>query len=643
VRFRSAMVEDLSVLAAVIGMNAGPALVFDDQSAAAETLSALSAQGHVMAAVIYGADDQVFARYNRVGVGDFEAPRPTGDLAQLEILGDRLDLFRSISVEGDELGTIFIRSDTNAIRALLFQLGAASIGALLLAGMVSWLGAVQLQQQIATPLAALAEGSEAMAKGDLSTRVDIANTDEIGTLAETFNAMVSSLRGLVAQVGENTRAVSDATVILRGASDAMHDVSHKQEAAVEESAQSIEKMGASVDEVNQAVTILADEARETSTAAVEMDSSIVEIASHMDELSQTIDSAASSIVEMTAGIRQIAEFADTLRGATDSTASSLEQLSSSVNEVQENAKTSQGLSTEASEQAERGMRSVEETVEGMKQIQVSFTGLEEIISRLDTQSQSIGEVLNVIEGVVEQTNLLALNAAIISSHAGEHGRAFAVVAEEVKNLSDRTAGSTKEINVLITGVQREIANAVGSVSDGGQRVDRGVALSLEAGEILKTMAESARQSNQTADDIVRATGEQTRGLQKVDAAMVQVSQIAQQLSRGTHEQDNASADITRGVERMRQLGQEVKRSTQDQRKESRHIAQSVEVVASRIDQILAATTEQSKESEQIQSALGVFHETTVESARRAEEMKTTVDTLSERAGALDEEVGRFSL
>ena len=71
VRFRGAMVQDLSVLASVIGMNAGPALIFDDQSAAAETLSALSSQEHVMAAVIYGADDQVFARYNRAGVGEF--------------------------------------------------------------------------------------------------------------------------------------------------------------------------------------------------------------------------------------------------------------------------------------------------------------------------------------------------------------------------------------------------------------------------------------------------------------------------------------------------------------------------------------------------------------------------------------------
>jgi methyl-accepting chemotaxis protein len=132
-------------------------------------------------------------------------------------------------------------------------------------------------------------------------------------------------------------------------------------------------------------------------------------------------------------------------------------------------------------------------------------------------------------------------------------------------------------------------------------------------------------------------------LQRVDLAMVQVRQIAKQLSSGTHEQDNASAEITRGVERMRQLGQEVKRSTHVQRTESRHIAHSVEAVASRSNLILSAKTEQSKQSEAILEALKIFREVTVESARRAEEMKSTVDVLTERAGALDEEVGRFSL
>jgi methyl-accepting chemotaxis protein len=642
-RSESAMTRNLSVLSSVIGMNTVPALLFDDPAAAEETLSAFTAEPHVMAAVIYDADGDVFARYERADMGEFEAPAALHDQIEFDWFEDRLDLYQSIGAQGDDLGTLFIRSDTREMRARFLRLAAAAVGVMLLASLVAWFGAAQLQEDIATPLAALVEGSEAMSRGDLAIRVEIAREDEIGTLADTFNAMVTSLRGLVAKVGENTRAVSEATVVLRGASDGMHLVSSRQEVAVENSAESIEKMTASIDEVNQAVSILAAEARDTSTAAVEMDGSIVEIATHMDDLSQTIDSVASSVVEMTAGIREIAQFADTLKNATETTSTSLEQLSSSVEEVENNAKASQELSAQATDDAERGMRSVQETVHGMKQIQDSFAGLERVISRLDEQSQSIGDVLSVIEGVVEQTNLLALNAAIISSHAGEHGRAFAVVAEEVKNLSDRTAGSTREIGLLIGEVQQEIANAVQSVSDGGERIDRGVALSLEAGEVLNTMAESARLSHRTAKDIVRATGEQAMGLQRVDLAMVQVRQIAKQLSLGTHEQDNAGAEITRGVERMRQLGQEVKRSTHVQRTESRHIAQSVEVVASRSNQILAATTEQSKQSQQILEALKVFREVTVESARRAEEMKSIVDLLSERAGALDEEVGRFTL
>jgi methyl-accepting chemotaxis protein len=192
-------------------------------------------------------------------------------------------------------------------------------------------------------------------------------------------------------------------------------------------------------------------------------------------------------------------------------------------------------------------------------------------------------------------------------------------------------------------VQLEIANAVQSVSDGGERVNRGVAVSLEAGEVLNTMAESARLSHRTAKEIVVASGERANGLKRVDLAMVQVRQIAQQLSRGTREQDNAGAETSRGVERMRQLGQEVKRSTHVQRSESRHIAQSVEVVASRTNQILTATIEQKKQSEQLLEALKVFREVTIENALRAEEMQSTVDVLSERAGALDEKVGRFSL
>jgi methyl-accepting chemotaxis protein len=641
VRARGAMVSNVSVLANVIGLNSTAALLFDDVATAEETLSALRAKEDVIAAVIYTSEGEPFASYVRVDAIRFRVPRYEASGERFGV--DRLDLFRDIEVDGEKVGSVFIRSDTEALRVLIIQFAAMAAGMMALASFIAWYGAARLQRQIAAPLGALARGSEAMAEGDLSFRVEVETEDEIGTLAHAFNGMASSLRGLVTQVGDNTRAVSEATRTLRGASDEMHAEASKQEIAVEGTAESIERMSGSIDEVNASVETLAATAQETSSSALEMDNTISTIATHMDDLAETIDSVASSVVEMTSAIREIARGADTLNGATESTASSLHQLSASVEQVERNAQQSHVLSEQAMERAGRGMRSVQETVGGMRKIQESFGGLEVIISRLDEKSQSIGEVLNVIEGVVEQTNLLALNAAIISSHAGEHGRAFAVVAEEVKNLSDRTAGSTKEIGGLIAAVQAEIANAVESMTGGGARVDAGVKFSLEAGEILKAISHGAEESTVKANEIVQATGEQARGLERVEQAMLQVKQIVEQLNRGTHEQDNASAEITRGVERMRELGQNAKRSTQEQRKESRHITDAVEVVAGRINQILGATKDQTKQSEQILEALGVFREVTVESSRRAEEMKRTVELLADRSAALDEEIGRFSV
>jgi methyl-accepting chemotaxis protein len=218
-----------------------------------------------------------------------------------------------------------------------------------------------------------------------------------------------------------------------------------------------------------------------------------------------------------------------------------------------------------------------------------------------------------------------------------------VVAEEVRNLAERTAGSTREISELITAVQGGVEAAVHAMNTGNDRVKNGVTLSREAGTILRGIGEAAEESARRVDEIVSATEGQTRDIEKVEEQMTQLRTIAEQLNRGTHEQDNASADITRAVEHMRDLGQRIKHSTQEQRKESEHITKSVEVVASRIEQILASTKEQAKQGDQILQAIQVFREAVQESNHRRTGMQESLGELSERARVLDEEVGRFRI
>lgn len=639
VQFRQDMDENLRVIAGVTGGNSEASLLFDDEAAASETLRALKAVESIEAAVVYDAAGEVFAQYVRADVEGFRAPREL--VFEPRWSADHIALASRIELGEEEVGTIYLQSDTRRVKTFLYTSMGIVAGVLLISLFLCYFGAVRLRRQIADPLESLVQGAASMAEGDLWTQVAVESEDEMGVLARAFNAMSDSLRGLVSRVGENTRYVAQATEQLTAASASMREEAARQEHAVESAAESVGGIMSSMHNVNSNVEALSETAIETSSAAIEMDSSIAETAMHIDELSEIIDTTASSVVEMTSAIREIARSADTLDQSTESTAQALELLSGSVRQVESNATESHELSDETAQKAEQGMSAVHETVEGMVEIQESFKGIDAIISNLSQKSESIGAVVKVIESVVEQTNLLALNAAIISSQAGEHGRAFSVVAEEVRSLAERTAASTREIAELIDSVQGGVHSAVGAMAQGATRVERGVELSNEAGRILREIGEGTQRSTRWAREIVEATRNQAADIDQVGIAMTLVKETAAQLNRGTHEQDSASSEITRGVEQMRHLGLEVKNAAQEQRRESGLITQSVEIVAAKIKEISVETKDQSKRADQIQEALQVFREVTVQTTRRAEETAETVNDLSAHAKELEEEIGRF--
>ncbi|MFO0690143.1 MAG: methyl-accepting chemotaxis protein [Myxococcota bacterium] len=641
IQFKRVTDENLLLLAGVIGGNSVASLLFDDQAAATETLRSLTVATSVEAAIVYDASGRVFARYVREGVRDFEPPATL--VPGPEWSRNRIELSAPIEASGEVVGKVFIRSGTQAVTDFLAISTGIVAAVLFVSFVVCSIGAARLRRQIAVPLERLVEGSRAMAGGDLSTQVDVQSEDEMGVLSLAFNAMVKSLRGLVAQVRENTRYVAQVTQQLAESSAAVRSEAIRQEQAVGETAESIGRITDSIHTVNANVEALSNAAAETSIAAIEMDSSIAESTRHVDELSEIIETTAASVVEMTSAIREIARSADALNHSTESTATALELLSQSVRQVEGNARESHQLSEETARKAGQGVSAVRETVEGMQQIQDSFKGIESIVGSLSEKSQSIGEVVRVIEAVVDQTNLLALNAAIISAQAGEHGRGFSVVADEIRMLADRTAASTREIAALIESVQAAVEGAVEAMEQGATRVERGVDLSQEAGRMLREIGDSAQQSTLWAKEIVEATRNQTADIGQVGFAMKQVKEIALQLKRGTHEQDTASAEITRGVEQMRHLGLEVKNAAREQRNESSLIARSIESVAAKITEIGVATRDQSTRADQIQEALKVFREVTVQTTQRAEQSNTTVADLSALAQGLENEIGRFRL
>lgn len=640
--FRDALVRKATVLAQVVGNNSSAALEFVDAATGKEVLTSLASDERVLAAGIYDRKGDVFVSYRREG-SSLAVKLPERAEEGAEFTDQGLFLFQPIENNGDEVGTALVVYETSEISERLWRFVQIAVLVMGVTSVLGWLVARRLQSQVARPLGELVRGSQAAAGGDLGVRVPVESKDEFGTLAGSFNDMTARLREVVSQVQGNIRAVSEVTEVLEQGSRRVSASSRKQESAVEAAAESVESVAGSIEKVNESVGELAASATETSSSMLELDASVAEVAANMDRLAENIESSSGSIVEIATSIEQVSTSIERLNDMTAMTESSIHELHASVQQVEGNAKRSRELSDTARADAERGRLSVQQTTAAIGEIKSAFEELEQAIGRLAEKSGSIGAIVKVIEEVAEETSLLSLNAAIIASQAGEHGKAFAVVAGAVKELAERTARSTREIAGLVESVQAETQIAVSAMAQGAQRVERGVVQSRDAGEALRGIIEGAEVSVRMVNEIGQATDQQGRDLAQVDRAVTQVRQSVEEVTHAISDQKASSGEIRRVVEHIRSLGQEVKRSTQEQSRGTKLIAVAVEKVTAMVQDILRATREQTKGSEQIRTALQVFREVTEESARTADEMQASVDTLSSRSAQLEQEIGRFKL
>jgi methyl-accepting chemotaxis protein len=501
-----------------------------------------------------------------------------------------------------------------------------------------------LVRLIVTPLERIAYAAVKIADGDFTQKVDVPLKDEVGVLAHTFSRMSGNLGGMIRKLQTVASNVTMASLKISTSTKRVFEGAQIQAASTEKTSSSVEEMNTSAKEIAESVDILSDSAEETSSSILEMSSSISEVANSTAGLASSVEETASSIMEMSASIRQVTENVEILSTAADETATAISQVNNAIREVETHAKEAATLSGNVSRNAqELGMRSIEKTIQGMHKIQETVVKSAEVINRLSRRSEQIGEILSVIDEVTKQTNLLALNAAILAAQAGEQGKGFSVVADEIKNLADRTATSTKEIGQLITNVQTEAKDAVEAIKEGAKSVKEGMTLSLEAGEALKKILESADQSTQMAKNIERATVEQAKGVKQVTEAVQQVNTMAQQIAKAMQEQTHTGEQILVASEKMRDMTHHVKMSTEEQAKGSRQITKAVENVTERVQQILRAVNEQRRGTEVIAKSIEEIRHIASENTRFVEEMNQAVETLTQQVTLLKGEVDNFKV
>ncbi|MCP5279495.1 MAG: methyl-accepting chemotaxis protein [Thiobacillus sp.] len=231
--------------------------------------------------------------------------------------------------------------------------------------------------------------------------------------------------------------------------------------------------------------------------------------------------------------------------ATDA-ASSMEEMSASIDLVGQHARDADTLSQESGQRSEEGGRVIHEAAESMRAIAGLVQDSSNIIQELEAASREISAVVTVIKEIADQTNLLALNAAIEAARAGEQGRGFAVVADEVRKLAERTGNSTQEIATMVDKIQADARRAVASMDAGVHRVSGGVELAHQAGDSITTIRSSANQVARAVDDITMALGQQGRAAQLIAGNIERIAQMSEENSA-------AASSTAQSAKRLRDM------------------------------------------------------------------------------------------
>ena len=502
---------------------------------------------------------------------------------------------------------------------------------------VAWLLASDIQRAVG----ALSTEVGRLASGDLGRGTPLVWEDERGELAGRLDHMAGSLGAMIVRV----RGTADR---VDGAAGGISEANANLMQTIQEQVNGAEMLRTALLGVTGQVQGISQSARELTTSVEDGSQSILVMRTSGQSLDQEasllgekVDEVSSSIGEMIRSARDVLENVETLSGAAVDTSSSMEQMAASLREVDTNAVETARLSQDVVERAEDGREKVRETLKGMENIRSATESARVVIHELGSRTKQIGAIVNVIDDVAEETNLLALNAAIIAAQAGENGRAFSVVADEIKKLADRVLSSTKEIEQVIRSVQDETVNAVGAIEVGSREVETGVLQAEEAGQALDAITASARDSGSRIGEIVTAVNEQTRAAGHVVALMERVRSGVEQIRRAGQEQDRGNENILATTEVMREIARRVRTTTGEQAEGSLGLAEGVDAVREAVQQITAALSEQSMSCGAAEGELREMQSRTKVNDDVARELDGAVERMRTDAERLRDAVGRF--
>lgn len=425
-----------------------------------------------------------------------------------ERFDELVDSVKALSMKALQYSSnIFDEAKSNSQSTITVTISIIIITILVLSFFCFWMARL-----ITKPLYELIDFTSRVQDGDLTYRTRMTRKDEIGSLATSFDSMVDKLQEMIATSEQKS-------------------LEAQQESEKAREATSLAEMATKQAEQAKAEGML--------QAAQQLESIVEIITSASEELSAQIEQSSKGSEEQAHCI--------------DETTTSMEEMNSTVLEVAKNASNAATTADQAKEQAEEGATLVTQVVRAIEDVQKQSQEMKHDMGKLGQQADGIGQVLNVISDIADQTNLLALNAAIEAARAGEAGRGFAVVADEVRKLAEKTMTATKEVEDAIRGIQNGAKKNIDNVELAGNTIENVTQLANTSGESLRQIVSLAEMTTDQVRSIATASEEQASTSEEISRNLEDVNRVSQEAADAMRQSSLAVNELADQAQRLKSV------------------------------------------------------------------------------------------
>ncbi len=432
----------------------------------------------------------------------------------------RVDFYQKMYANALKMEQTTTTNATQLVNDAEASLSSATSIVVILLAVVMIIGiivAIFITRMIVRPLSETQRFAEGVAGGDLDRELTVRSTDETGRLADALRSMVGALKTNISEAQQKSTQAQKAT-----------------------------------EEATQAMARAEEAARRAENAKRE---GMLAAANQLEGMVEIISSASTELsAQIEQSDRGAAESAQRLQEA----ATAMNEMNATVQEVARNAGSASTASSDTKQKAEAGEHVVQQVVQSIGEEQQVSLQLKDDMAQLNERAQDINRIMGVISDIADQTNLLALNAAIEAARAGEAGRGFAVVADEVRKLAEKTMTSTLDVSNAIRAIQESTDKSMSAVDNAVQRISEATELANQSGAALEEIVATVEATSDQVQAIAAASEEQSAASDEINRSIIEVNDMSKLTAEAMAEATQAVSDLANQAHKLTGLIQEMK-------------------------------------------------------------------------------------